>query len=296
MYCRDNWLKYSFSGLPRRSKHEILELEFTRKAEGLYPLDVAARKTALEIHDRYKNIYVAMSGGADSEFVAKSFLEAGVPFKAITMTCARNLFMGEWYVDRWCTENNVELVKLEVSAEELMEYSKQTLIRIKGISWFGVTVNLIANEVERLGGHLVTGASPSYYPDSKLDIDKAEDGFRENFRGFMFDESDFYVELVNPGKHPWSFLYWSPEMLASVVAAWDTNKTGEQNKAELFGGIPRPKLRGSEMFMYNSIAQSIPEYYNQFNWIRAHKKFNWGVRDFAACPDKEDFLKILLND
>jgi hypothetical protein len=295
MYCRDNWLKYSFGGLPKRNKHETLELEFTQKSDKLLPLDEAAIQTARDIYDRYKNIYVAMSGGADSEYVAKSFKAAGVPFKAITMTSRMNMFFGEWYVDRWCRENNVELIKLEVSAEELLEYGKNTLVRIKGISWFGVTVNLVANEVERLGGYMVTGAIPSYHPDPALGIDKAEQGFDQTFRGFMFDESDFYIELVNPGKHPWAFFYWSPEMLASVVSAWDTTKTGEDNKANLFGGIPRPKLRGNEMFTNNSLAQRIPEYYNQFEWIKAHKKFNWGVRDFAACPDQQEFLKLLLK-
>ena len=206
------------------------------------------------------------------------------------------MFIGEWYVDRWCAENNVELIKIEVSAQELMEYCKQNIGRIKGINWFGVAVNLVANEAERLGGYMVTGALPAYYPDHRLGIIKAEDGFRDNFRGFMFDESDFYIELLNPDKHPWSFFYWSPEMLASTIAVWDTSKTGEQNKAELFGGIPRPKLCGTEIFAYNSIANKIPEYKNQFYWMRSHKQFNWGVRDFAACPDKEEFLKILLND
>ena len=295
MYCRDNWLKYSFGGLPKRVKHEMLELEFTQKADQVFPLDEAAKQTALEIYERFPNIYVAMSGGADSEYVAKSFKAAGVPFKAITMTSRKNMFFGEWYVDRWCEENNVELVKLEVSAEELLEYGKQTLTRIRGISWFGVTVNLVANEVQRLGGYMVTGAIPSYYPDAKLGIDKAEPGFKDSYRGFMFDESDFYIELVNPNIHPWAFFYWSPEMLASTVAAWNTNKSGEQNKAELFGGIPRPKLRGNEMFTNNSLAQQIPDYYTQFEWVNAHKKFNWGVRDFAACPDQQEFLKLLLK-
>jgi hypothetical protein len=295
MYCRDNWLKYSFGGLPKRVKHETLELEFTQKADKLLPLDDAAIQTAREIYDRYKNIYVAMSGGADSEYVAKSFKAAGVPFKAIMMVSRMNTFYGEWYADRFCKENNIELIKYQVSAEDLLAYGKSTLMRIRGISWFGVTVNLVANEVERLGGYMVTGAIPSYHPDPNLGIDKAEPGFDETFRGFMFDECDFYIELVNPDKHPWAFFYWSPEMLASVVNAWDPAKTGEDNKAELFGGIPRQKLRGNEVFTVNSIAQAIPEYAKQFEWVKAHEKFNWGVRDFAACPDKEEFLKLLLK-
>jgi hypothetical protein len=295
MYCRDNWIKFSFGGLPKRVKHEVLELEFTQQADTILPLDVAATQTALDIYNRYGDIYVAMSGGCDSEYVAKSFKAAGIPFKAITMTSGYNMFFGEWYVDRWCKENDVELIKFEVPAEELLEYGKQTLIRIRGISWFGVTVNLLANEVKRRGGYMVTGALPSYYPDPSLGIDKAEPGFREQFRGFMFDESDFYIELVNPDYHPWSFFYWSPEMLASLVNVWDTSKTGEDNKADIFGIIPRPKLHGNEMLTCNSIANKIPAYTDQFKWTKAHKQFNWGVRDFAACPDKTEFLKMLVK-
>lgn len=295
MYCRDNWLKYSFGGLPKRFKHEVLEVEFTQKAKVLLPLDQAARQTAIEIYEKYEDVYVAMSGGADSEYVAKSFKEAGVPFKAITMTSRQNLSAGEWYVDKFCRENDIELIKLEVSAEELIEFGKQTILRIRGISWCAATVNLVANEVQRRGGYMVTGAIPSYYPDRDLGIDKAEPGFRDNYRGFMFDEGDFYIELVTPNYHPWAFFYWSPEMLASLVNAWDTTKTGEENKAQVFNLIPRQKLRGYEMFVNNSLANSIPEYLKHFEWTKAHSQFNWGVRDFAACPDKEEFLKILLE-
>ena len=293
MFCRNNWLTFDFDGLPKRQKHEVLNLHFNERAVEVLPLDEAAVKTAQDIGARYNNIYIAMSGGADSEYVAKAFKIAGVPFTAITMTCMKYSFLGEWYVDRWCEQNGVELVKVETHPEQLLEYSRQNLLRIKGISWFGVTVNIIADKVEELGGVMVTGAAPSYHPDPKLGIDKAEQGFADSFRGFMFDESDFYIELVNPGKHPWSFFYWSPEMLASFVSAWDTTQTGEENKARIYGTIPRPKLRGSELFTYNYLAWQLPEYASKFEWIKFHKKFNWGVRDFAACPDKEEFLKLL---
>jgi hypothetical protein len=293
MYCRNNWLTYSFGGNPRRIRDEDLTVQFTEQADKIIPLDEVAQATAKEIHSLYPDIYVAMSGGCDSEYVAKSFKAAGVPFKAITMTCKGYLVIGEWYTKKWCDENDVELIKFEVDPFELLEYGKRTVGRIKGISWFGSTVNLVANEVERRGGYLVTGALPSYYPDPKLRLDKADPEFVKTFRGFMFDESDFYIELVNPNKHPWAFFYWSPEMLASVIYHWDTSQPVEDNKWRMFNVLPRPKLTGCEFFTHNHIAKTLPEYNNYFKWTYAHRSLKWGARDFAPCPDREEFLKIL---
>lgn len=294
MYSRNNWLKFDFGGLPYRRSSEDLEVHFTEKADIILPLEVVSCATAKEIYASHPNVYVSMSGGVDSEYVAKSFKAAGVPFRAIMMTCKNYFSIGEWYADKWCAENQVDLIKFEVDPHELLAYGKQAIFKIRGISWFGITVNLLANEVERLGGYMVTGALPSYYPDPKLGLDKATPEFKQTFRGFMFDESDFYIELMNPNKHPWSFFYWSPEMLASIIYHWDTAQPVENNKWRMFNLLPRPKLNGTEFFVNNFLAKTIPEFTDMFKWAHAHKKLKWGTRDFAACPDREDFLKLLV--
>ncbi len=296
MYCRNNWLTYSFGGLPQRRRHEDLELIFNESTNNLLPLDIVSHQTAKEIHALYPNVYVAMSGGCDSEYVAKSFKAAGVPFTAIMMTCKGYFSIGEWYVEKWCHENTVTLIKFEVDPHKLLAYGQKTLFKIRGINWFGITVNLLANEVERLGGYMVTGALPSYYPDPKLGLVKVDAEFKRTFRGFMFDESDFYIELINPDKHPWAFFYWSPEMLASIIYHWDTTQPVENNKWRMFDLLPRPKLNGVETFTHNFLANTIPEYTDMFLWTLINKKLRWGTRDFYPCPDQTEFLKLLINN
>ncbi len=298
MYCRNNWITYDFGdGIGnRRIRNGDLSLQFNGTANKVYPLDEIAQQTAKEIYSLYSNIYVALSGGCDSEYVAKSFKDAGVPFKAITMTCKSYFMIGEWYADKWCKDNDVELIKLEVDPFDLLSYGKHNLGKIKGIEWLGLTINLVANEVERLGGHMVIGAFPSYWPDPKLRSDKATHELKETFRGFTFGEGDWYIELINPNKHPWAFFFWSPEMLASVISEWDTTQPVEENKWRMFNLLPRPKLNGSEFFHCNFLAKTLPEYNEMFKWAHAHKQLGWGTRDFAICPDKEEFLKLLLNE
>jgi hypothetical protein len=82
-------------------------------------------------------------------------------------------------------------------------------------------------------------------------------------------------------------------MLASVIYHWDTSQPVEDNKWRLFDVLPRPKLTGCEFFTHNYIAKTIPEYNDLFKWAHAHVPLNWGARDFAPCPDREEFLKIL---
>jgi hypothetical protein len=293
MYCRNNWLKYDFGGLPQRARHEDLNVHFTAKASVVLPLKEAAISTAREIYSQYKDIYVCMSGGCDSEFVAQSFLDAGIPFTPITLTCGYYLKFGEWYINHWCDTNNIPLVKYEVSPEEFISYGKKAVGKLRAMSWYGATMTMLSKEIKRRGGYMVTGALPAYHPDPKLALAKADPTFAANYRGFMIDEADFYAEILDPDYHPWGFFYWSPEMLASVIHNWDTSQPCEENKWRMFNSIPRSKLTGSEIFMSNYVANQLPEYQEIFKWTKAHIGFNWGTRDFAICADRDEFLKLL---
>ena len=298
MYCRNNWMTFDFgNGVGNcRARSGDFAVQFNERADRVYPLNEIAQQTAREIHSLYPNIYVAMSGGCDSEYVAKSFKAAGVPFKAIMMTCKSYFKIGEWYADKWCKENEVELIKFEVDPFDLLDHGKRVIGKVKGSCWFGATVDLVAKEIESRGGYMVHGAYPMYWPDPKMQPEKASKEFKDSFRGFMIGEAEFYIELMNPGKHPWAFFFWSPEMLASAIADWDTSQPMEENKWRMFNLLPRPKLNGGEGFVQNYIAKTIPAYNEIFKWTQAHVPLQWSNRDFTPLPDKEEFLKLLLND
>ena len=289
MWCRDNWIEYKFGDSAARQTTESLSLKFNACATQLLPLSVTAINTAKEIYSQHKNIYVAMSGGCDSEFVADSFLKAGVPFTPIMLTCEHFLDIHKWYVDHWCAKNNQTLKVLDIPFDMLMSVAKKKAHKIKVTNGLAVASSIVGDYVKKQGGFLVTGAMPAYWPDPKLKLGRNTENF--NFEGFYIDEDDFYIELLDPGYHPWCFAYHNPEIFASLVNEWDPTEPVEENKWRIFSQTPRPKLNGGEMILRNAVANSIPEYYQKISWTQDCK--NNSTRDFFPLTTKQELLKIL---
>ena len=289
MWCRNNWIEYSFGNNTVRQAKESLSLKFNAQAKQLLPLSVTAIETAKEIHSQYQNIYVAMSGGCDSEFVADSFTRAGVPFTPIMLTCENFLAIHKWYVDQWCIKNNRTLKILDIPFDMLMSVAKKKAFKIKATNGLAVASSIVGDYVKKQGGFLVTGAMPAYWPDPKLNLGRNTENF--NFEGFYIDEDDFYIESLDPGYHPWCFAYHNPEIFASLVNEWDPSEPVEENKWRMFSQVPRPKLNGGEMILRNAIANSIPEYYQKISWTQDCK--NNSTRDFFPLTTKQELLKIL---
>ena len=295
MFCRDNWLHFDFDGLPKRVKNEDMRVWFTEKADRVLPFHDAAIATAKEIAAQHNDIYVAMSGGCDSEYIAKAFLAAGVPFKAIMLTCRRYFRVGEWYADKWCADNGVELIKYDVEIEDFFAQGKRVSGILRAISWLPAAMTMLADEVKRRGGQLTTGGYPAYHPDRKLTLLKAEPAFADSFKGFMLDEADFYIEMMDPGYHPSNFFFYNVDMFASTIAHWDITQPNEENKWRMMELLPRPKQTGGEIFYANNLANYVPEYREKTKWFFLHEQFGWGTRDFAPLADQTELLKQIVK-
>jgi hypothetical protein len=82
---------------------------------------------------------------------------------------------------------------------------------------------------EEYNANLVTGMQLEYYPDyEQMTYLEPQLG---DYQGFVFEESDFYLETLAPNKHPWGFYYWSPDIMASFVNEWNTNLNMQENKS-----------------------------------------------------------------
>lgn len=274
-----------------RINNEKLVLTFTQKADKILPLSAAALETAHDIYSKHKNIYVAMSGGCDSEFVADSFVKANIPFTPVMLVCDNYTKIHKWYVDEWCARNNKTLEVIHINFDMLMSVSKKKATAINAVNGLAVSSSIVGDYVKQKGGRLVTGAMPAYWPDPKLQLGRNINNTQ--FSGFYIDEDDFYIEALRPNYHPWAFAYWSPSMLASIINEWDTTISVEDNKWKLFNQWPRPKLNGSEMIMQNSAANQLPEYVNKIKWTQECK--NNCSQDFYPLMDKDQLLELLVN-
>lgn len=287
MLTKNNWIKVDWDGKCPRDRVENLRLEFTQKASAIpASWEAACDATALDIASKYDNLYVGMSGGADSEHIADILYRNKIPFTPIIIEWVGFATIAEdqsnvenQYAYYWCKKRNITPIIMRLGRDIFTDGSYETILnKIKPRLQYGATMMYVSQEVERLGGNLVTGMQLEYFPDAQFGkLEKIPAGYK----GFVANESDFYFEADNPDRHPWAFYYWSPEMMAATVAYWNTTTTMTETKAELYGTPYRPKLFNGEF-----IRRLPPEMYC---------RNKYGTIDCVLLGDKEELLAKLLG-
>lgn len=245
MLCRDNWIDISWDGLPKRKQKENLRVIFNQKADKIIPFDQACDQTAQEIYSEHKNLYVALSGGCDSENVANAFYRNKIPFTPLIILYdhvnQQDQMLESWYAIQWCKKNNIEpLIIYSGNFIGSME-EKLSFLDIRPRLFFGNATSLmLSTYMKDQGGSLVTGYQLEYYPDhEQMTYLEPQLG---NYVGFVLEETDQYLETMCPNQHPWGFYYWSPDILLAFVNEWDPNMTMQENKANIYKVSYRPKL------------------------------------------------------
>ena len=263
----------------------------------IVPIDVAAENVANDISATYDNIYVAMSGGIDSEFIAKTFLRLHIPFTPVIVQIEDLNEADIWWAYKWCKDNNIEPVTISKSAADTMkrviEISSATCSRF-GI---GLAVMSFLNEyVTSKNGSLVTGAGFfEYFPDSNLNYMAKDDGpgYKDSKlhvngtvkEGYIMHEPDILQSKIWPNM-PFNFLSWTPEIVLSYIAARDMTKTSEDNKAEIFNCSPRPKNIGIHGFYFVKSPLIM-------HWTELRREI--GTSECEYLGTKEELIMLLKN-
>ena len=109
---------------------------------------VEAAHNAVKKNIKNLPIIVLMSGGLDSEMVARMLLQAGIPFKCLLgklqiEVATKTLILNEHdysYAEKWCRSNNIEIeycsVDLYKDAKLLTEYALSGSGFSPQLSWF----------------------------------------------------------------------------------------------------------------------------------------------------------------
>jgi hypothetical protein len=282
MLSEDNWIEMDWEGkIPRHIK-ENFTVRFKDKAERIYPFNEICDITAKQIGEKYDNLHLSFSGGADSECVANALYRNKVEFVPVIMTLGEESTSETDYAFNWCKVRNITPLHLHFDYEILKNgvYSnalKTTRARLH----IGVTPTLLVNEVESRGGHLIAGMQVEYHPDEQF---TGDEGIPKDYKGFLLNECDAYFEILSPNKHPWAFFYWSPEMMASVAHHWDTDLDMTRAKAKLYNTEYRPKMI-NKSFLGNA---------RHMTRMRQPRSV-FGTIDCALLGDKGDLLRELYD-
>jgi hypothetical protein len=287
MLCRDNWIDISWDGLTKRKQKENLRVMFNQQADKIIPFDQACDQTAQEIYSQHKNLYVALSGGCDSENVANAFRRNNIPFTPIILIYDnvedQEQLTESSYAIHWCKKNNVE--PLIIHSQDFIDSLEEraVFLEVRPRLFFGsITTALLKKTMESINGLLITGYQLEYYPDhEQMTYLEPQLG---DYVGFVMEETDQYLETICPNRHPWGFHYWSPDILAAFVNEWDTNMTMQENKANIYKVPYRPKMG------YPSDILSEEKYSN-----RKRFAFQFGTLDCALLGTKQSLLEKLVK-
>ncbi len=251
---KDQWIKMRFN---RNFSEPYLESDMdaylvpTRPSK-LQDIDEIGNEIAQELYGTYGKIYVAMSGGIDSEWVAKCFHRQGIPFTPIIYEAEDLMGMDTWWSRKWCSENDITPIiykeYLFQFVNGLADTSRDFICRTPGGPYM---MSRLGEYVKDQGGALVTGAGfPEIFPDPNLSYMQGRfldnklmnpDGTLKN-AGWLLHESDFMLSRILKD-HPWNFLSWRPEIVLSYISIREQG-TSEFNKAKIFNCLPRPKAIG----------------------------------------------------
>jgi hypothetical protein len=287
MLCRDNWIDISWDGLPKRKQKENLRVIFNQKADKIIPFDQACDQTAQEIYSEHKNLYVALSGGCDSENVANAFCRNKIPFTPVILIYDnvedQEQVKESSYAIDWCNKHKIEpwIIHSQDFVGSLKE--RAAFLDIKPRLFFAnVTSSMLATHVKERNGVLVTGYQLEYYPDhEQMTYLEPQLG---NYVGFVMEETDRYLETMCPDQHPWGFHYWSPDILAAFVNEWNTGMTMQENKANIYKVPYRPKMN------YPSDILPIEKLSN-----RRSLSSHFGTLDCALLGTKQSLLEKLVK-
>lgn len=127
----------------------------------------ASRKTAEKIYDKYKKIYVGLSGGMDSLYVTKVFHECGIPFVPIIILSEANTIETQ-YAFNYCEENGIEPHVIRKTGRELVEYYVKNVYAKMFSVGLNISGSVIAGQYAKENqGILVSG---DYLVDVKEDL------------------------------------------------------------------------------------------------------------------------------
>lgn len=261
---KNGWIKFSFyrsKNNPYPEKDFVVTLDVKEKPQ-VVSFHQASENVAQDISLNYKNIFIAMSGGMDSEYVAETFYRLNLPFTPIIFELENLNHLDVWHAHRWCFYKNITPIVIKFNLKEytseLLKNLKEYYTRTPG----GTTVlRIIRDYVRQNNGFLVTGGGDfEYYPDPTFfhaspflfghDNEIEDKDHNPIVEGFVFNEPDIIRGMMMP-EMPFNFYSWSPEIVLSYISARDLTKNNEENKISLTGCYPRPKNMGIPTYIFD---------------------------------------------
>lgn len=230
------------------------------------------------ITSKFDNLYLALSGGIDSEFVAKCLYERGVKFTPVIVDYALNT-AEVWYAYYWCYKHNVVPDVITFKISEISEKFSQLALE-NDVPFITAIDFIIEHHVSKKEGHLISGSVEPFDRDFVF----SDRLLKKTSDKLDFVSYDFTIDNIFPHKHPYSFNVYTPQMLFSLIRDLNYEKPIQIALCEYYGVSVRPKLP----YIFNvAMDQKIMN-----DAIRINSKIQ---ADSIIICDRHEFLEKALN-
>lgn len=189
--AKNNWIETSLS---QRSANNLCDFTVTVNP---HPFTVDSFennsiRVAKEIFEKHENVHLLFSGGTDSRYVIKVFMEQNLPIKPVLMVTPYNRYELEYAIDFFKRYN----IKPLIYQYDKQEFFQTTTKLSHGKGYFSFLTCLamdVCNKINANGGTVVNA-----YGDP-FDVDSGNPKFR-------LTEWDFYLNYI-PNNIGSFFLY-----------------------------------------------------------------------------------------
>ena len=233
---KNNWytLNITLNPRPLDSKFSV---EFNHTSLENIDFQSAADLAIKDIASLYKNFYVGLSGGLDSEFLANVLQRNSIPFTPVIAIIPGST--EHYYALYWCYQNKVTPVVIDLASKQ-HEIRRLAATVLKTIPTRDVLYSLVGSfviEYAKSNNGIALVADPDLTPK---DTSIAE----FNFNTPVGNTLDTIVcghisELLH--NNAISFFWYTPELVAGAVKELNANVNFDIARAELYGISYRPK-------------------------------------------------------
>lgn len=222
----DNWIKIENGSC----SFDFSDLKIWKKEECI---DYAVEKMV----EKSENLYLALSGGLDSEFAANCLFDRGVKFTPVIMDIHTNR-IENWYAYRWCHEKKVKPHVVTMTEKEVTKFFPK-IAEERNIPFYCSIPIILSKIVSQKNGNLILGGEELIDRDSFLSGEFFTMSKKIIFFDYSFCVEKEFKDFIG------GFLSYTPELILNCLEEIDYNKPGQIALAEYYGVLPRPKINAN---------------------------------------------------
>ena len=229
----NNWWQLDLDVQPADT---VLNWSFNHQTVKRMTIEEAAKYTIDIIANKYDNLYLLMSGGFDSEFVANVLYENKVPFTPLVGYAPSTNNYDYFYAMYWCKQRNIEPLTIQFDYNDIrLQKSYATICKKYQLVNDSYMVKALIEIIIERGGHTLLGETNLIHEskDHSWDDPIGED--------LEVAAHSFAGSIYTNNKHPCEFFAYTPELLLALINGMDPLLNVPLAKTKLYNIPFRPK-------------------------------------------------------